>query len=473
MFAAPEKRHQLRQAALRRDVQTAKQHENYHRDFQQIQRNGQRSLQKRAQTADHHVRQLEAQQREETVNRETRQRQLQEEEELALRIHEANRRRINEEKLRQQLRESNQELRELESKLRAAYVAKGLAAQQAEAEARRIEERMAAQREQEELEQLRLKNMDYIKQCQEEEWKRKRELRDVLYNQMQTAQRRKQILYQEFLQEKMYLDEICKRIQEEQFEEIQRKMELQQRTRKEMEYFQEAKEIWQERQKLALAEENERIRRYLESRDAEQEEQNKRKLQSAQTRERLNEKMVAALQADYDQARKREELLQDLYAAELDERQENRIQHDLEQQMRRRIEARLGLERQMVEIACQKQTTAEEERKFKDDQLRLWAERDRIEQMTVEKRRLKLLEHRRAIQELLEDRRRRRADEIKETRQQQLQFEQDEKRRQEIIEEERIKLLKEHVTALLGFLPPGVLRESDREHIPLPKGKLG
>ncbi|XP_053697790.1 meiosis-specific nuclear structural protein 1-like [Sabethes cyaneus] len=471
MFAAPEKRRQLRQTALRRDVQTAKQHENYHRDFLQIQRNGQRSLQKRAQTADHRERQLEAQLREEEEIKAARQQQLQEEEELALRIHEANRRRINEEKLRQQLRESNQDLRELESKLRAAYVAKGLAAQKAEQEARRIEERMAAQREQEELERLRLKNVDYIKQCQEDEWQRKQALRDVLHCQMQAVQQRKQILYEEFLQEKLYLDEVVKRIQEEQFEEIQRKMELQERTRKEMEYFQEAKSIWQERQKLALEEENERIRRYLESRDAEQEEQNRRKLQSAQSRERLNEKMVAELQAEQDQARKREELLQDLYAAELDEQQETRIQRDLEQQLRRRIEARLGLERQMVEIACRRESAAEEERRFKEDQLRQWAERDRIEQMTAEKRRLKLLEHRRAIQELLEDRRRRRADEVKEMMQQQLEFEQDEKRRQEIIEEERIKLLKEHVTALLGFLPPGVLRESDREHIPLPKPK--
>lgn len=137
--------------------------------------------------------------------------------------------------------------------------------------------------------------------------------------------------------------------------------------------------------------------------------------------------------------------------------------------MRKRIEARLGLERQLTEIECRRQREADEERQFKEDQLKLWAERDRIDQMTNEKRRLKLMEHRRAIQELLEDRKRQRADQVKELMRQQSMFEQQEKRRQEIIEEERIKLLKEHVTALLGFLPPGVLRESDREHIPLPK----
>ena len=28
-------------------------------------------------------------------------------------------------------------------------------------------------------------------------------------------------------------------------------------------------------------------------------------------------------------------------------------------------------------------------------------------------------------------------------------------------------MLKEHAAVLVGFLPPGVLRESDREHLPM------
>lgn len=471
MFPAPEKRRQLRQTALCREVQSARKQDCFQRDLSQIQRNGQLSQQKRQHTAVVLECDLQAKKRQEEALEEERQKQLEEERELALQLHEANRRRINEEKLRQQLRDSNQGLRELESKLRAAYVAKGIAAQKAELEARRLEEQLVAQREQEELEKLRLKNLEFIKQCQEEDWKQKLELRDTLHAQMRALQQQKQVMYEEFLREKTFLDEICRKLQEERFEEIRRKLELQQRTRREMEYFREAKEIWQERQRLAVAEENERIRRYLEARDAEQEVQHRRKLESAKSRERLNEKMVAELQAEFDEARKRENLLQDLYAAELDERQEQRLQRDLEQQLRKRIEARLGIERQLVEIECRRKQQEDEDRRFKEDQLKLWAERDRLDQLSNEKRNRKLMEHRRAIQELLEERRQRRADEVKELMQMQSMFEQEEKRREEIIEEERIKLLKEHVTALLGFLPPGVLRESDREHLPLPKDK--
>lgn len=39
--------------------------------------------------------------------------------------------------------------------------------------------------------------------------------------------------------------------------------------------------------------------------------------------------------------------------------------------------------------------------------------------------------------------------------------------RQEIVEEERIKIIQEHAEALMGYLPAGVLRDSDREHLPM------
>lgn len=55
-------------------------------------------------------------------------------------INERNRLKYIDAKRRQQIRESNQELRELESKLRAAYVSKSIRLQLAEKEANRLEE---------------------------------------------------------------------------------------------------------------------------------------------------------------------------------------------------------------------------------------------------------------------------------------------------------------------------------------------
>lgn len=41
--------------------------------------------------------------------------------------------------------------------------------------------------------------------------------------------------------------------------------------------------------------------------------------------------------------------------------------------------------------------------------------------------------------------------------------------RQEIIEEERIKILKDHAENLIGFLPFGILRETDKNYLNLNK----
>lgn len=37
--------------------------------------------------------------------------------------------------------------------------------------------------------------------------------------------------------------------------------------------------------------------------------------------------------------------------------------------------------------------------------------------------------------------------------------------RLKIIEEERLKLLKEHAAELIGYFPPGILRETDLAHL--------
>ncbi|CAG2055094.1 unnamed protein product [Timema podura] len=94
-----------------------------------------------------------------------------------------------------------------------------------------------------------------------------------------------------------------------------------------------------------------------------------------------------------------------------------------------------------------------------------FAEDDRIEQLTAERRRLKVIEHRRAVERELEERRARRAEEMRKLiRLVELEKE-EEKARLRLIEEERLRMLKEHATQLLGYLPRGVLREDDLPHL--------
>lgn len=82
-----------------------------------------------------------------------------------------------------------------------------------------------------------------------------------------------------------------------------------------------------------------------------------------------------------------------------------------------------------------------------------FAEDDRIEQMNAQKRRMKQLEHKRAVENLIEDRRAQFAADRERELDERREGERMEAFRRQIIEEERQKLLQEHAMRLLGYLP--------------------
>lgn len=373
----------------------------------------------------------------------------------------------NEAKYRQQVRENNQELRELETKLRTAYVSKALAAQKAEKEALQLQEKLEAKKEYEEMDKERLRDLDELQKERELRRQQKVQLRKDLEHQIISAHQQNQVLYDEFLREKYYLDEIAKRVQDELIQEIQQKIEMREQTKKEMEEFKEIKKVWQKQQEIELNEENQRIQEYCRERDQKiQQEENRRK-ELAKSKMDLNEKMVAELWDLEKKKLEREDLLQDLYAFEMSEKEDIKIQEEMERQFRKRIETRLALERQLMDQWRIKQQQIQTDKEFQEEQMKLMAERDRIDQMSNEKRRRRILEHRRETFEMLEERKTRRAQNMAESIKAHESAEKLEQRKQEIIEEERIKMLKEHAEALIGFLPPGILRKTDSEYLPI------
>ncbi|EAA08575.5 AGAP004208-PA, partial [Anopheles gambiae str. PEST] len=415
------KQQQLKQNALSRAVESNRLNANYQKDLNQIERNCLEKWTKQA--AEQAIRERENDQQRIALKQEAQRRQwLIEEQEQTRRLQEANRQKINEEKLRQQLRESNQEMRELESKLRAAYVAKGIAAQLAEAELRKKAERLQARKEMDEMQRLKDENIAYMQQKQASEENEKRILRSALQQQMHDGRLEKKCLYEEFLMEKTYLDAVVKKIQDEHLEAVQRKLQQQRCTRQEMEHFQEAKETWKARQLLLDEEENERIRKYVQEKDMLKQMEQTQKEEIDQKRMQLNEAMKATLEKEI------------LYMAERNEKEEIQRQQQLEEQIRKRIAIRLDLEKQLSENNCLRELQAEEEKRFQEQQIQAWAERDRIDIMSNEKRRRKMMEYRRAVHELLEERRKIRPEEVKSLMEQEESQNQAENRRQQILE---------------------------------------
>lgn len=140
----------------------------------------------------------------------------------------------------------------------------------------------------------------------------------------------------------------------------------------------------------------------------------------------------------------------------------------MEVELRRRIETRLMLDQQRQDNQVRFMHEQEEDRLFFLETMKVLAEKDKLDQLSNERRRQKMMEHRKEIQELLEQRKNNRVEEVAGKLRAREMDEREEQRREELIEEERIKMLKEHAAALIGFLPRGIFRESDREFLALP-----
>lgn len=110
----------------------------------------------------------------------------------------------------------------------------------------------------------------------------------------------------------------------------------------------------------------------------------------------------------------RENLLQELWAFEQNEKDEEKLREQLEHRFRVRIETRLALEGQLMDQNRRKEFEAQEDRIFREKQLEMLAERDKLDQMSDEKRRRKMAEHRKATHELLEVRKAQRVEDLAE-----------------------------------------------------------
>ncbi|CAF2750678.1 unnamed protein product [Rotaria sp. Silwood2] len=137
------------------------------------------------------------------------------EERLAMELERIKHEKLRDEKMRQQIRETSYELRELESKLRAAYVQKERTAQMAEKEAIKfdsyLEDAEIARRmrsESDKAEQER-RQREVIRQQEMVRYKQE------LERQLEEREIGKQKAYEEFLREKLVIDEIVRKIYEE------------------------------------------------------------------------------------------------------------------------------------------------------------------------------------------------------------------------------------------------------------------
>ncbi|XP_049770815.1 meiosis-specific nuclear structural protein 1-like [Schistocerca cancellata] len=391
--------------------------------------------------------------------------QLRQDEVLAEEMDKAKRREIVQLKLRQQLRESSVELKELESKLRAAYVYKELCAQKAEKEAEKMREKMYANEEREALQRMKRQDEEMELKKQEEEAKRQIEYRHQLQDQMIEAYNRREAAFIEFLQEKQMIDEAVRRIHDEDTREFEQKMLMMKKTKKEMDDFKKARDEWRKKEMESVEMENRRLVEFLQKREEREKERMQQLKEKEEKKARVKESLSRKLFEEDLMRLERTDLLQQLAEEDLRQAALRREQEDVDRALRTRLDLQDTMRQQARDKAERLRKEAEEEDRYRQQLTREIMEKQRIDQLTAERQRVRRAELRREVEEMIAERRRKRQAELQELHEQEqwLQRLDDDRRRR--IEEERLRMLKEHASRLIGFMPPGVLREDDLPHL--------
>lgn len=352
------------------------------------------------------------------------------------------------------------ELRELEAKLKEAYVNKERHAQMAEKEAHKFDslledaqimKRMKQEAERAEHEQHM---RDMTKAVEMKQYKQD------LHKQLEEKEFNKQRAYEEFLKEKLLIDEIVRKLYEEDQKEFERKLLAQKATREYIDDFKHQRELWKQQERETMEAENRQIMEYSKLQKERDDVQKASKRARDEQVEKVQQHLLHKIEKETEAREEMDRIKQELYLEEQEQMVRNHERVEMERKIRQRIDLQKQYEEQMQFKSMRQQAEKDEEERIKQQMMDKFAADDKIEQMNAQKRRMKQMEHKRTVESLLEDRRQRmNMDKQRELDERVLNDKLEAYRRQ-IIEEERVKLLREHATKLLGYLPKGVIRDS-------------
>jgi len=364
-------------------------------------------------------------------------------------------------KLRQQLRDSSYEIRQLEKKLREGYVNKERHAQMAEKEAHKFDsliedaEIMRRMKEESERAQYEQGIRDQQKAVENRRYKQD------IHKQIEEKEEAKQKAYEEFLKEKLLIDEIVRKLYEEDQREIERKMLSQQATKQYIEEFKRNQEIWKQQEKEQLEAENRKIAEYSRVQKDRDDILKANKKAKEDAVEKLQQKLFDQIESEAKYREEMEQVREELYLEEQEQATRHKERNEFERKIRQRLEMQREHQEQVAFKAMRAEAEQREEENIKNQMMEKFAADDRIEQMNAQKRRMKQLEHKRQVEQHLEDRRHRLNIEKQRELNERIESDKLENYKRQIIEEERAKLLKEHAVKLLGYLPKGVIRDSN------------
>lgn len=356
------------------------------------------------------------------------------------------------------IREQSTELRDLEQKLRAAYLTKDLNRQKEEkkqAEMRKAQEERLLDIE---LEADRLRKLKADEEKRASLVAQAYEKKRVLDIQMEERHMAQKQAYEEFQREKRMVDDIIAKIMEEERLEQMEKMKKRNESVEMMRQFMEDRERWKAEEVRRQQAEDDAINKYKESVASRDGAWAERQKALEEEKQRIFDRISAEVTA---KQREQEEFLELQIVLSMQEAEEKRVREDkarAEKRLRDKVEMMAANEHQKAVKAQILAQEAEEEEKFRQRMLQKFADDEKTEQMANDKRRMRVQAHKKAVEDLIVKRREERAA----AKAAEVADINDQKERErllrETIEKERQRILGEHAARLgLDFLPRGLL----------------
>lgn len=360
---------------------------------------------------------------------------------------------------------ANPELQELESRLKAAYIQKELFTQLEAKKAEKIRTELQHQEEFYKFNTIQEAVNKFEEKRKVEIEDKKREYREFLQDQMIEKHKRKIEEYKQDLEERAFIDDSVKVLEEADKRDEEARLKKIQVLRAEIEDVHKCRASWLLKEKEKEEEEERKIREYLEDKFKREQELQEITRKKEEQKLRFHELVVKALKESQGKRLEEERVNQILLDEDSRRKEEAKLKANFEKKTRMKEELREVFAQQVEH----KLRSIEEERKldllYCQELIKEIEGNKRRERELAEKKMLRNIKYGEDLKLIIEDKDRLRQRELYRRINEYHTLINLNKQRLKEIDEERLRMLQEHATRLLGFLPKGAVRKCDLPYL--------
>jgi hypothetical protein len=352
----------------------------------------------------------------------------------------------------------SEELRVLKERLHAAKVNKERAQQLMEIEFRKEKHRLIEHQIAEHLENERLKSVELDHKSEIEKLKQRERVKYINQEQIAANEAKREEAMTEYKKERAQVQELVDRLQQQDDDESAAKERKRKESREMLMKFKIEQAERQEQQEQDEIDENNRIAKFAADKADREEQLAREKEEQEKEKERVLLGIIEAANYKNKQAEELEFLRNELRFEEHEHKAREKEAAKRRKIDQDREDMKAAYTAQMEQRRRKEAEMKQEEDSLRDILLSKFAEDERIQQMNEQKRRMRVQEHKREAERLV-NLRREAYQKTRNNERAELQRLEDEKAADQIIiEEERQKLIQDFAIPLRDFLPKGTMQ---------------